>query len=169
MVQNHTDYQSKSDRLLSDTSTYKKLSTDPLPNFLLEAHELVLRAAGEGIVTKLEVAFLKLDFYKRPYFYHLPKVHKDPKNPTGRQIVAAMESVTSYFLIYLDHFLQPIVRNLPSYIKDCIYLSDMLQHYSWEPTYRWLSLDVVSLYNSIPHKKVLIDSCSWTCDCHHPI
>lgn len=151
MVQNHTDYQSKSDRLLSDTSTYKKLSTDPLPNFLFEAHELVLRAAGEGIVTKLKVAFLKLDFYKRSYFYHLPKVHKDPKNPMGKQIVAAMESITSYFSMYLDHLRQPIVRNLPSYIIDSTHLLDMLQHYSWEPTYRWLSLNVVSLYTSIPH------------------
>lgn len=28
----------------------------------------------------------------------------------------------------------------------------MLQHYTWEPMCRWLSLDVVSLYTSIPHK-----------------
>lgn len=151
VVQNPADYMSETTRLLSDTSTYKKLSGDPLPTFSIEAHGLIDQAQADGIVTAPEAAFLKHDFYKRPYFYHLPKVHKDPTHPPGRPIVAAMESVTSYFSIYIDHFLQSIVQNLPSYIKDSIHLLNMLQYYSWEPTYSWLSLDVVSLYTSIPH------------------
>lgn len=62
-----------------------------------------------------------------------------------------MESVTSYFSIYIDYFLEPLAQNLPSYVKDSIHLLQMLRDYSWEPSYLWLSLNVASLYTSIPH------------------
>lgn len=59
VAQNRIDYQSESTRLLSDSSTYHKLSRHPLPIFTNEAHELVNRAAADGIVTASEAAFLK--------------------------------------------------------------------------------------------------------------
>lgn len=151
VVQNRSNYLQESARLLSDANTYTKLEKDPLPEFTSEAHQLINDAASEGIINKTETAFLKHDLYNRPYFYHLPKIHKDPINPPGRPIVAAMESVTSYFSIYIDQFLQPLAQNLPSYVRDSIHLLDMLANYTWEPSYMWLSLDVCSLYTSIPH------------------
>lgn len=65
--------------------------------------------------------------------------------------MAAMEAVTNFFSVYIDHFLQPLVQNLPAYIRDSIHLLDILQNYNQEPTYLWLSLDVCSLYTSIPY------------------
>lgn len=51
----------------------------------------------------------------------------------------------------VDQFLQPIVFQIQSYIRDGTHLFELLSPYIWEPTYVWLSLDVSSLYTSIPH------------------
>ena len=49
-----------------------------------------------------------------PYF--LPKIHK-PNNP-GRPIVSACSCPTELISSYLDKIMAPIVKTLPSYIKD---------------------------------------------------
>ena len=46
----------------------------------------------------------------------LPKIHK-PGNP-GRPIISAIDNPTSTIAEYVDHHLQPIAEELPSYIKD---------------------------------------------------
>lgn len=151
VIQEKDDYVRESRRLLSDTNTYSILSSDPTSQFALEVATLVNRALTEKIISKSEASFITKNFYKVPYFYHLPKIHKDLTNPPGRPIVAAMDSVTSGFSIYIDQFLQPLAQNLPSYIRDGPHLLDMLKPYTWEQNYWWLSLDVSSLYTSIPH------------------
>lgn len=92
-------------RLLSDTKTYKKLSSDPLPSFRVEAEILIENAVIDHIIDKKEAAFMRKNFYSTPYFYHLPKVHKDALHPPGKPIVASMNSVTSGFSLYVDSFL----------------------------------------------------------------
>lgn len=69
VVQNHSDFQLESARLLSDSYMYLKLTSDPLPQFSIEVHNLIDKAAVDGIITTSEVAFLKHEFYKRPYFF----------------------------------------------------------------------------------------------------
>lgn len=61
-----------------------------------------------------------------------------------------MDSVTTGFSPYIQ-FLQPIVLQLQSYIRDGIHLLERSSPYIWEPTYIWFSLDIRSLYTSIPH------------------
>ncbi|CAH3119135.1 unnamed protein product, partial [Pocillopora meandrina] len=48
--------------------------------------------------------------------YFLPKIHK-PNNP-GRPIVSACSCPTELISSYLDKVMAPIVKTLPSYIKD---------------------------------------------------
>lgn len=151
VLQNKIDYTAEALRLLSDSNTYKKLSKDPLPNFKIEAEKLITTACQHRIIDPKEASFLKRDYYKTPYFYHLPKIHKDPSHPPGRPIVASMDSVTSGFSQYVDVFLQPLAQSLPSYIRDSTHLLERLSLYTWDDNYLWLSLDVNSLYTSIPH------------------
>ena len=49
--------------------------------------------------------------------YFLPKIHK-PNNP-GRPIVSACSCPSELISSYLDKVMVPIVKTLPSYIKDC--------------------------------------------------
>lgn len=79
------------------------------------------------------------------------KVHKDQQHPSGRPIVASMNSVTSGFSLYIDSFLQPLAQNIQSYIRDSIHLLELLAPYTWQDSYSWLSFDVNSLYTFIPH------------------
>lgn len=103
------------------------------------------------ILEKFEVSFLIKDFYFTPYFYHIPKIHKSLSNPPGRPIIATMDSITSGLSKYIDFYLLPIAQALPSYIRDGTHLLEQLKPYSWNTDYMWMSLDVSSLYTSIPH------------------
>lgn len=102
------DYIVKENRLLSDTTTYKKLCKNPLPEFKTEAHSLINDCVHQNIIDKVEASFLKKDFYCTAYFYHIPKVHKNPTCPQGWPIIASMDSITSGFLMYIDQYLQPL-------------------------------------------------------------
>lgn len=112
-------------------------------------------APKEGIISKTEVAFPLGDSYSTPYFYHLPKIHKSFTNPSGFPKVVAMESITNYFSIYVNHYLQPLAQQLPAYFRDCIHPLSTLKNYSWKESYLWVSLDIASLYTSIPHQVAL--------------
>lgn len=43
------------------------------------------------------------------------------------------------------------MTNLQSFVRDSSHILEILSHYVWQPRYRWLSLDVASLYTSIDH------------------
>lgn len=151
VIQNRSDYVREAERLLADSSSYRKLRSDPLPGYQKEINLLIDGAIQQNIINKNEASFLQRDFYRTPYFYHIPKIHKNQTNPPGRPIIAAIDSVTSGLSKYIDHHLQPLAQGLQSYIRDGTHLLDLLKSYRWENRYTWISLDVNSLYTSIPH------------------
>lgn len=150
VVQDRLDYLREAHRLLSDVDTYLRLLSDPLPHFQQELVSLVEAAYRDGVLNIKEKCFLLPKLCSTPYFYHLPKVHKSLIDPPGRPIVASTNSFTSGLSAYIDHLLQPMMCQLTSYIKDSSYVIDIFQDYSWHDEYMWASLDVASLYTSIP-------------------
>ena len=72
--------------------------------------------------------------------YFLPKIHK-PNNP-GRPIVSACSCPTELIFSYLDKIMAPIVKTLPSYVKD-----------SRHPLI--FTMDTTSLYTVIPDDECL--------------
>ncbi|XP_070173786.1 uncharacterized protein [Littorina saxatilis] len=95
---------------------------------------------------------LNQDNPRQPTFYPLPKIHK-PNNP-GRPIVSACSCPTVKISQYLDLLLQPIVQNLPTYIKDTTHTLFLLESLNRTAAFHprlLFTLDVVSLYTSIPH------------------
>lgn len=109
---------------MSNKKTYKNLAKDPLETFKSELKTLLGKANRDKVINLRGYQFLYKELYKHPYFYHLPKVHKDPICPPGRPIIVAMASFTSGLSQYVDYFLQPIVQSLPSYIRDPSHLLD---------------------------------------------
>lgn len=152
VVQDKSDYLREAYRLLADTNTYLKLPSSPLPQYQQELTILAEAAYREGVLNNKEKRFLLPKVCSTPYFYHLPKVHKFLVDPPGRPIVASTSSFTSGLSVYIDHLLQPMVCQLASYIKQSSHVIDILQDYSWHDGYLWASLDVASLYTSIPHE-----------------
>ena len=80
----------------------------------------------------------------------LPKIHK-PNNP-GRPIISGCDSPPANLSIYLDHYLKPIVQNLPSYIKDTDDFLQTVLHpdLNIPPGSILVTMDVQSLYTNIP-------------------
>ena len=87
---------------------------------------------------------------RTPIFYMLPKIHK-PSNP-GRPIISGCDSPPANLSIYLDHYLEPIVQSLPSYIKDTDDFLQTILHpdLNIPPGSILVTMDVQSLYTNIP-------------------
>lgn len=130
---------------------YLKLPSDPLLEYSLDLKSLFDEACRVGMQSPKERQFLLQPVCSTPYFYHLPNAHKALINPPGRLIIASTNSCTSGSLVYIDFFLQSKVCELPSYISYSSHVINILKQYIWEDTYMWASLDVTSLYTSIPH------------------
>lgn len=84
-------------------------------------------------------------------FYLLPKIHK--KDIPGRPIVSGIDSPTDRISHTLDHIFRPFVSKLPSHIKDTRDFINKLQqiHHLHEDEV-FVTIDVSSLYTSIPHE-----------------
>ena len=83
-------------------------------------------------------------------FCMLPKIHKNKTNPPGRPIVSGNGCPTERISSFVDFFLQPLIKDIPSYIKDSTHF--LLNQLGIIPQGCTLStLDVASLYTNIPN------------------
>uniref|UniRef100_A0A8C5QRW3 Reverse transcriptase domain-containing protein n=1 Tax=Leptobrachium leishanense TaxID=445787 RepID=A0A8C5QRW3_9ANUR len=149
-------YQEEALLILNDHSTYTKLRKDPVGDIRLRLASLLQEGLDKNILNKLEFDYLSIEFTKVPYFYILPKVHKNPLKPPGRPIVAGIDSISSRLSEYVDILLQPLVCRIPSYLKDTISMLQMLNEVVWQKGDLLVTCDVNALYSSIPHDLGLI-------------
>ena len=108
-------YQKEALRQLSDTSFYGKIYKD-----LTFINQNIVQSTLNDYVAKQELPAtaknLTIITPTTSCFYFLPKIHK-PNNP-GRPIISACSCPTQLISSYLDKVIVPIVKTLPSYIKD---------------------------------------------------
>ena len=84
--------------------------------------------------------------------YFLPKIHK-PNDP-GRPIVSACSCPTELISSYLDKIMAPIVKTLPSYIKDRQHALQIFRDFNFLGQDKLLlTMDITSLYTVIPKKE----------------
>lgn len=156
VVQNRSDYEKEIHRQLRDEKHYRKLSGNPTSVFKNEIHQQLQNWLDNDLLTKKEYEFLKIEHPITPVFYCLPKVHKDPIQPKGRPIVAAIGSLTENISSFVDFFLQPIVKSLPSFTQDSTDLLKTLKSIQDPTAVTYMAcLDVESLYTSVPHTGAL--------------
>ena len=136
---------------LNDPNVYKPLCEDT---------SLILK---EQIIDKLSAlkknGFLKqtwFDFCKPPKhtrtsrLYFLKKIHK---NPMGiRPIVSSCNSITEPISQFVDKWLQPHIKTLPSYLKDTTEFLKLIETTKLPQNCILASIDVSSLYTNIPHE-----------------
>ena len=90
---------------------------------------------------------------RTPHFYTLPKIHKRKDNPPGRLIMSSNRSPTERISAFVDLVLKPLVVNSPSYIRDTKdFLRRLLDLPSLPSNALLFTMDVVGLYNNIPHE-----------------
>ena len=89
---------------------------------------------------------------KTQHFYTLPKIHKSTSNPPCRPIVSSVRAPTERISAFVDLLLKPLVKNLPSYVRDTKDFLTALHSLPPLPDHALLfTMDVVGLYNNIPH------------------
>ncbi|XP_053548919.1 cilia- and flagella-associated protein 46-like [Bombina bombina] len=114
---------------------------------------LILNNAREqGNITKKEFDFLVNLHPIEPTFYCIPKLHKSMKNPPGRPIVSGIDGPTKGVSRYIDFYLRPFLTELSSYVQETGDVLRRLDKVKIDSDTLLLTLDVESLYSSIPHK-----------------
>ena len=93
-----------------------------------------------------------------PKFYGLPKIHK-PLNEEGippvRPIISDVNSLLSRTAQFVDHVLQPLAQSYTDYIKNSTQLIQNLENTEIKEEVTLVTMDVVSLYPSIPQQECL--------------
>ena len=80
-------------------------------------------------------------------------IHK-PNNP-GRPIINSIECHTSEISRFVNHHHQPVVKQIPSYIKDTNHFINKVNNFSVPVNSILVTMDVRSLYQtSIPNNEV---------------
>ena len=170
---------------LHDGSIYQEIDNDPTPTLTNKLKLLIneLQPNLQNYVLKL------IPSHPRPAtFYTIPKFHKLPNlvvstcpssnpdnfivqaqrlkiNPPGRPIVSGIGTLTEYVSAIVDRELQPLLANIPSYIKDTTDFFNKVSLLNNFPDNTILvALDGTAFYSNIPHndgigacKNVLIE------------
>lgn len=87
-------------------------------------------------------------------FYILPKIHKNvwpsPDMPPGRPIIADIDSSSGNTSRFVEFFLFPISKTLPSYLRDSQHLIAILRDCVLPRDFILCTFDVKALYTNIP-------------------
>lgn len=134
---------------LHDQKCYAKLPSDPTFVFKLKLDRLLMAAKNDGIIQKQEFNFLTVEDPVIPTFYILPKVHKNATKPPGRPIVAGIGGLCEKPCIFVDHFLQPLVLQLPSYLRESTSVLQEFGKLKIDGDYLLVTCDVEALYPDI--------------------
>ena len=146
-------YEKEALRQLSDTSFYAKIDKD-----LTSANQQIVKSTINDLIVKQELPAtatnLIITTLRTSCIYFLPKIHK-PNNP-GRPIVSACSCPTELISSYLDKVMAPIVRSLPSYIKDSQHALQIFAISTSRAKTSIFTMNITSLYTVIPNGEGLL-------------
>ena len=151
VIQNRSDYIKEGLRQLTDRNFYRLQEEN-----LTHIHNTLITEQVSSMVTSKEISqktadYLILETPRTPNFYLLPKIHKNKIPPPGRPIVSANGCPSERISQFVDHFIQPLVQKLPSYLRDSTHLINILKDLCLPENAILASLDVTSLYTNIPN------------------
>ena len=157
VVLNTTDYIKEGLRQLSDVNFYIQTPTDLTHTHTEDINTFLKTLLDDEEIDDKCHDFLSISQERTSLFYMLPKIHKRLVNPPGRPIVSGNGCPTERISQFVDFFLQPTVKELPSYIKDTTHFLQKLQNIQNLPPDTILAtMDVASLYTNIPNQQGLL-------------
>ena len=116
VIMDTDSYIKEANRQLSDKASYKQLTQDPTLQHNRMVNQAIERFKNEKLLPHKIADGLKITNQKTPKFYISPKIQK-PNNP-GRPVINSIECHTTEISRFVDHYLQPVVKQIPLYIKD---------------------------------------------------
>ena len=156
VIQNRKEYIKEGLRQLNDTKFYKQIDSDLTDYHKNLVSSKVNSMLKSGEITEKCASYLVIDNPRTANFYLLPKIHKGKLPLPGRPIVSANECPTERISQFVDHFIQPIVPTLKSYIKDSGHFLNILNDIEPKGDIILCTLDVTSLYTNIPNDEGII-------------
>ena len=153
VVMNTPQYRAECQRQLNDDNFYRRLPellSDTSSRISAILHDLLQRR----FISKSEFLFLlPPDTPKPRCFSVLPKIHKPHQPgqmPPGRPIVADVKTNSSATAKFIEFFLNPLAKKLPSHVRDSFHLIALLRTARLRPTSLLVTLDVRALYTNVP-------------------
>ena len=144
------DYVREAERQLNDSKNYKVLAKDPTTTNNDLVNQTIDRFTKEQLINGNIANGLKNPSPRTLQFYISPKMHKEG-NP-GRPVVSSIYFHTANISKYVDHHLQPIVKQIPSYVKDTSDFINKINAVNSVPKNSYLvTMDVRSLYTNTPN------------------
>ena len=110
------DYIAKATEQLQDNSFYQKLNVDPTAKHSDIVNSAIESFRKQELLSNSTASKLNIDEVKTPQFHVFPKVHKT--NIPGRLVVSSVECHTITISKFVDQYVQPHAKSLPSYEKD---------------------------------------------------
>ena len=153
VIMSTEDYLTRVMNHLNNSQFYEKLSEDPTERFSKEVTNYLSGMFERNVLDRNTFQFLLPKDPRTSRFYILPKIHK-PGAP-GRPIVSSCGAPTEGISKFIDHHLGPLVKNIPSYVKDTNDFLSKLHEIRVPPGSLLVTLDVSSLYTNIPHDEGL--------------
>ena len=172
MVRDRNDYIEEGIGHLSDENTYLPLDRDHTSNVTKFVKNTLQSLKKAGLLSPKMADFcMPPPNVRTAVIYFLKKIHK---NPMGiRPIVSTVNSATANLAEFLDIYLQPIMKQLPAYLKDTTQFVNEISEIPVEQNTWLVTVDVKSLYTNIPNEEG-IQACyeAWrtreTMDPQHP-
>lgn len=149
IVQDRATYVEQGKRHLANLSIYEEIAADTTKSLSLAINSYIGSIHRRGLLHHAIANYLTLpDNIRTQLIYFLLKIHKNPVDV--RPIVSGCEGPTEKISCLLDYFLQPLVQKANSYIRDSKSLIRMLENFVLPDRAILVSIDVKSLYLSIP-------------------
>jgi len=117
VILNTSDYTTEAMLQLSrDEEYYENAEKDLTSEHVQLINQCINNMIDNGDLEKDTGQLLKSTDSRTPIFYMLPKIHK-PNNP-GRPVVSSVNSHAENLSAYVDEFVRPFAKKLPSHIRD---------------------------------------------------
>ena len=155
VVWDRDDYIKEAEKQLGDKEIYEEVCNDPEP-LISTIHNAIEKIRLRGDLSADTIKYFMVKDPKFARFYLLPKIHKRLYDVPGRPVISNCGYYTENISSFLDFHLQPLAREVKSYIKDT---NDFLKKLRSLPNLPddiiLCTADVVGLYPNIPHEEGL--------------
>lgn len=143
-----TEYTSKIEELLNDSTTYKQLKRDITNTLTTQNNTLIKEWENKCFISPQIAKSLTIHNSVPPKIYGLPKIHKT--DIPLRPIISHIQSPLYKLSKHLTTILSNIINKNPYYIKNSFDLKSSLDKLQIPLNHKLFSLDIVSLYTNIP-------------------
>ena len=137
-------------RQLNEPKNFKVLAKDPTKTNNDLINQTIDRFSKEQLINDNITNGLKNPSPTTPQFYISSKIHKEG-NP-GRVMISSINCHTANISKYVDYYLQPIVKQIPSYVKGTKDFINKINAVKSVPKNSYLvTMGLRSLYTNIPN------------------